>query len=177
MWRCGTLVGTPRHITLPYGFWHHDGQRHTTFTTVLWGSPDEPVCRSDASIFGTISYQPSFRRRGDTAALQAILGHKTIAVTMRYAHMIISHLHKAMSTFDAKPGTKAGTTGTYFSSAGLNRLSVTGKMQSLGTERGDFEPSIPRKGYNGFRDRVISTRRPNEAPGGSLWLNASASTD
>ena len=22
-----TLVGTPRHITAPYVFWHHDGQR------------------------------------------------------------------------------------------------------------------------------------------------------
>jgi hypothetical protein len=27
--------------------------------------------------------------------------------------MITSHLHKAMSTFDAKPGTKTGTAGTY----------------------------------------------------------------
>ena len=50
---------------------------------------------------------------GDIAALQAILGHKTISMTMRYAHMITSHLHKAMSTFDAKPGTKTGTTGAY----------------------------------------------------------------
>jgi hypothetical protein len=34
-------------------------------------------------------------------------------MTMRYAHMITSHLHKAMSTFDAKLGTKTGTIGAY----------------------------------------------------------------
>ena len=50
---------------------------------------------------------------GDIAALQAILGHKTISMTMRYAHMITSHLHKAMAAFDAKLGTKTGTVGTY----------------------------------------------------------------
>jgi integrase/recombinase XerD len=27
----GTLVGTPRHTTAPYVFWHHDGQRYSTF--------------------------------------------------------------------------------------------------------------------------------------------------
>jgi integrase/recombinase XerD len=27
----GTLVGTPRHITAPYVFWHDDGQRYTNF--------------------------------------------------------------------------------------------------------------------------------------------------
>jgi integrase/recombinase XerD len=26
-----TLVGTHRHITSPYVFWHHDGKRHSTF--------------------------------------------------------------------------------------------------------------------------------------------------
>jgi site-specific recombinase XerC len=50
---------------------------------------------------------------GDIAALQAILGHKTISMTMRYAHMITTHLHKAMSTFEAKRVTKTGTAGTY----------------------------------------------------------------
>jgi hypothetical protein len=48
----------------------------------------------------------------DIAALQAILGHKTVSMTMRYAHMITSHLHSAMARFDAKVGTKTGTQGT-----------------------------------------------------------------
>jgi hypothetical protein len=38
-------------------------------------------------------------------------------MTLRYAHMITSHLHKAMSAFDAKPGTKTGTSRTYSSPA------------------------------------------------------------
>ena len=38
-------------------------------------------------------------------------------MTMRYAHMITSHLHKAMSTFDAKLGTKTGTARAYFAPA------------------------------------------------------------
>ena len=45
---------------------------------------------------------------GDIPALQAILGHRTIQMTMRYAHMVTSHLHRAMADF----GTKTGTTGT-----------------------------------------------------------------
>jgi integrase len=55
---------------------------------------------------------------GDIGALQAILGHKTISMTVRYAHMITNHLHKVMSAFEAKPGTKTGTTRTYSSPAG-----------------------------------------------------------
>ena len=27
----GTLVGTPRHITSIYVFWHHDGERYSAF--------------------------------------------------------------------------------------------------------------------------------------------------
>jgi integrase len=30
-------VGTPRHITSAYVFWHHDGQRHTTFANSFVG--------------------------------------------------------------------------------------------------------------------------------------------
>jgi hypothetical protein len=40
-------------------------------------------------------------------------GHTTISMTVRYAHMITSHLQRAMSIFDAKPGTKTGTTRAY----------------------------------------------------------------
>jgi integrase/recombinase XerD len=113
----GTLVGTPRHITSPYVFWHHDGQRHTTFANSFVG-----IARRAGVPFRCHDLRHHFastflQATGDIAALQAILGHKTITMTMRYAHMITSHLHKAMSTFDAKPGTKTGTTGTYSSPA------------------------------------------------------------
>jgi hypothetical protein len=42
---------------------------------------------------------------GDLAALQAVLGHKTIEMTMRYSHLLTEHLHEAV----AKAGTKLGT--------------------------------------------------------------------
>ena len=48
---------------------------------------------------------------GDIPALQAILGHRSIQMTMRYAHMVTSHLHQAMADFGTKVGTKTGTTG------------------------------------------------------------------
>jgi integrase/recombinase XerD len=93
-------------------FWHHDGQRHTTFANSFVG-----IARRAGAPFRCHDLRHHFastflQATGDIAALQAILGHKTISMTMRYAHMITSHLHKAMSTFDAKPGTKTGTIGT-----------------------------------------------------------------
>ena len=33
-------------------------------------------------------------------------------MTMRYAHMVTSHLHQAMADFGSKVGTKTGTIGT-----------------------------------------------------------------
>jgi integrase len=42
---------------------------------------------------------------GDLAALQAILGHRTVAMTMRYSHLVTDHLHRAI----AKLGTSLGT--------------------------------------------------------------------
>ncbi len=50
---------------------------------------------------------------GDIPALQAILGHKTISMTMRYAHMVTAHLHLAV----AKMGTTPGTTRPEFREA------------------------------------------------------------
>ncbi len=44
---------------------------------------------------------------GDIAALQRILGHKTVSMTMRYSHLATRHLHRAMAEFDrshAAPG-------------------------------------------------------------------------
>ena len=107
----GTLVGTPRHITSPYVFWHHDGKRHSTFANsfVL-------IARRAGVPFRCHDLRHAFASRflqatGDIPALQAILGHRSIQMTMRYAHMITSHLHQAMADF-GKAGTKTGTIGT-----------------------------------------------------------------
>ena len=66
---------------------------------------------------------------GNIPALQAILGHKTIAMTMRYAHIVTSHLHRAMAEF----GTKTGTIGTV----------------SSGTADADIPPSALKEKGNG----------------------------
>jgi integrase/recombinase XerD len=104
----GTLVGTPRHMTRPFVFWHDDGQRYSTFAnsfSVIAAKAGVPYrCHDLRHRFASIFIQAT----GDIPALQAILGHRTISMTMRYAHMITEHLHRAVG----KIGTKAGTTGT-----------------------------------------------------------------
>jgi site-specific recombinase XerD len=49
------------------------------------------------------------QRTGALPALQAILGHKTIAVTMRYSHLMTEHLHLARSKHGTPTGTILGT--------------------------------------------------------------------
>ncbi|MBC4017921.1 tyrosine-type recombinase/integrase [Siccirubricoccus deserti] len=50
------------------------------------------------------------QRTGDLAALQAILGHRTISMTMRYSHLMTEHLHRAMGRHGAGDvGTNTGT--------------------------------------------------------------------
>jgi integrase len=101
----GTLVGTPRHITSPYVFWRGDGQRYTNFANsfaLVARRASVPFrCHDLRHAFASAFLQAT----GDIPALQAILGHKTIAMTMRYAHMVTSHLHRAMAEFGAKSGT------------------------------------------------------------------------
>jgi integrase len=108
----GTLVGTPRHITSPYVFWHHDGTRHTAFAASYI-----QIARRAGVPFRCHDLRHAFASRfiqatGDIPALQAILGHRSVQMTMRYAHVITSHLHRAMADFGTKTGTKPGTNTT-----------------------------------------------------------------
>ncbi len=108
----GTLVGTPRHITSPYVFWHDDGQRYTTFANIF-----ALVARRAVVPFRCHDLRHAFASRflqatGNIPALQAILGHRSIHMTMRYAHMVTGHLHEAMADFGTKVGTKTGTSPT-----------------------------------------------------------------
>ena len=104
----GTLVGTPRQSTSPYVFWHADGIRYTNFANSF-----ALVARRAGVPFRCHDLRHAFASRflqatGNIPALQAILGHRSIQMTMRYAHMVTSHLHRAMADF----GTKTGTIGT-----------------------------------------------------------------
>jgi len=48
-------------------------------------------------------------------------GHRSIQMTMRYAHVVTGHLHRAMADF----GTKAGTTGTVSPGTGNTPIPVS----------------------------------------------------
>jgi len=102
----GTLVGTPRHITSPYVFWHGEGVRYTTFANrfaAIAKRADVPFrCHDLRHRFASTFIQAT----GDIPALQAILGHKTIGMTMCYAHMITDHLHRAVGRVGTKTGTQ-----------------------------------------------------------------------
>lgn len=99
------LIGTPRHITRHNVFWNSDGRRYTHFASqyrniakragVAWRCHD--LRHRFASEF--------LMRTGDLPALQAILGHRTVTMTMRYSHLVTDHLHRAM----ARMGTNSGT--------------------------------------------------------------------
>ena len=108
----GTLTGTPRHITSPYVFWHDDGVRYTCFANSF-----ALIARRAAVPFRCHDLRHHFASRflqatGNIPAAQAILGHRSIQMTMRYAHMVTVLLHQAMADFGAKVGTKTGTSET-----------------------------------------------------------------
>jgi integrase len=105
----GTLLGTPRHITSHWVFWHDDGTRYTNFAGVF-----RKIARRAGVPFRCHDLRHHFastfaQRTGDLAALQAILGHKTIAMTMRYSHLMTEHLHRAMNKYGTAPDTVPGT--------------------------------------------------------------------
>jgi len=105
----GTLTGTPRHMIAPWVFWHREGQRYANFAGVFRkiaqraGVPFR--CHDLRHHFASLFAQ----RTGDLAALQAILGHKTVAMTMRYSHLMTENLHRAMNKYGTNTGTAPGT--------------------------------------------------------------------
>ncbi len=108
----GTLVGTPRHVTSGVVFWHGDGRRFTTFANIfarIARRARVPCrCHDLRHAFASRFLQAT----GNIPALQAILGHRSIQMTMRYAHMVTGHLHEAIADFGTKVGTKTGTSPT-----------------------------------------------------------------
>ncbi len=104
----GTIVGTPRHITSGYVFWHSDGQRYVEFSGVFRKIAVRAKIKCRCHDLRHHFASEFAQRTGDLAALQAILGHKAIAMTMRYSHLVTEHLHRAMRRH-AEAGTKVGT--------------------------------------------------------------------
>jgi integrase/recombinase XerD len=105
----GTILGTPRHVTSPYVFWRGNGERYTSFSGAF-----RDIARRAEVPFRCHDLRHHFASEflmatGDIAALQRILGHKTIAMTMRYSHLVTEHLHDAMRQYGAKVGTNPGT--------------------------------------------------------------------
>jgi integrase len=105
-----TLVGTPRHLTKPWVFWHNQGERYGNFAGIF-----RKIARRAGVQYRCHDLRHHFasefaQRVGDLAALQAILGHKTIQMTMRYSHLVTEHLHRAMAKHSA--GTGSGTSAT-----------------------------------------------------------------
>ncbi len=100
-----TISGTPRHITSAYVFWHHDGERFTQFPNRFRDIAKRAKvgfrCHDLRHRFASVFLQ----RTGDLPVLQAILGHRSITMTMRYAHLLTENLHAGV----AKLGTKTGT--------------------------------------------------------------------
>jgi integrase/recombinase XerD len=105
-----TLIGTPRHITSPFVFWHHEGQPYTNFSGHFRGIAARAHfpfrCHDLRHYFASTFAQ----RVGDLPALQAILGHKGITMTMRYSHLMTEHLHAAMRKYSPTLNTDSGTT-------------------------------------------------------------------
>jgi integrase/recombinase XerD len=100
-----TLLSIPKHPTSPYIFWHGDGGRFRQFSGHFRRLAKQVGfkyrCHDLRHRFASVFLQAT----GDLAALQAVLGHKTIEMTMRYSHLMTEHLHEAI----AKAGTKLGT--------------------------------------------------------------------
>ncbi|MWV25495.1 tyrosine-type recombinase/integrase, partial [Methylobacterium sp. 2A] len=79
----GTIVGTPQHRDRRYVFWHgEEGQRYTHFASrfaVIAKRAKVPWrCHDLRHRFASVFLQET----GDLAALQAILGHRHIAMTL-----------------------------------------------------------------------------------------------
>ena len=104
----GTITGTPRHISSPYVFWHHNGLRYTRFSNqfnVLTKRVGLKCrCHDLRHKFAT----DYLRSGGDIYRLKQILGHSSVVTTEIYTHVLTEMLHEDIK----KLGTNVGTDGT-----------------------------------------------------------------
>lgn len=107
-----TLTSTPRHVTSKFVFWHGDGERFRQFSGHFYRLAQKVGFRYRAHDLRHRFASVFIQATGDIPALQAVLGHKTIAMTMRYAHHSTAHLHEAMRRAGTKIGTRAAVSPT-----------------------------------------------------------------
>ena len=107
------LADVPRHPTSPSVFWHgQDGDRYRRFANLFVVAARKVDFQYRCHDLRHHFASEFLTATGDIGALQRILGHKTIAMTMRYSHLATKHLHRAMAEFDGRcaqenPGTGA----------------------------------------------------------------------
>lgn len=103
------ISAQPRHIREPYIFWHGgDGKRYsnvrTAFETALRNAKIKDFTWHDLRhTFASWAVQDGM----DIYKLSQIMGHSSVSVTMRYAHLRVDDLHKAMEGIGTKVGTEA----------------------------------------------------------------------
>lgn len=102
----GTFAALPRHFRGPWVFWHGDGLRYTTIKTAFRAA----LRRAEIKNFRFHDLRHTFASWAvqsgmDLYPLSRILGHKTMAMTARYAHLRTADLHEAVGT---KFGTDSG---------------------------------------------------------------------
>jgi site-specific recombinase XerD len=90
----------------PNVFWYHDGERLTQipnrFHDIAKRAKVAFRCHDLRHRFASVFLQQT----GDLAVLQMVLGHRSISMTLRYAHLLTDNLYASV----AKLGTKSDTT-------------------------------------------------------------------
>jgi integrase/recombinase XerD len=91
----------PRHVSSPYVFCDSQGR---PYKRIVKGFTD--ACeRAEIKGFRFHDLRHTFAsyfimRGGDLKTLQVLMGHKTIAMTTKYAHLAQEHLHQAIKRID-----------------------------------------------------------------------------
>jgi integrase len=96
-----TLEILPRHITSPYVFWQGKGERYMDVRRSFRSA----LKRAGIKDFVFHDLRHTFASHlvmagVDLTTIKELLGHKTLAMTMRYAHLAPSHKKKAVEELD-----------------------------------------------------------------------------